>query len=208
MLRLYRAELREGWPENNQPLSAYRRERLERLRAEGPRREMLGAEALLLRALRDWDGELPLPPRIAVREGGKPFFPDLPLFFSLSHSAPFVACALADFEIGLDIQARSAARPALLRRCFSASERAFIETAPEPDAAFTRLWCLKESYVKALGEGLARSFASFSFESLDPPRLEGGDPARFRTWEEEGCALALCAPGGQCPEPERIVFVP
>ncbi len=46
----------------------------------------------------------------------------------------------------------------------------------ERDHAFTRLWTVKEAYLKALGTGLAREPGSFFVEVLDEGRAQIDDP--------------------------------
>ena len=74
----------------------------------------LEAHALLREAVRltwGWE-ELP---RLEREERGKPWFPDHPQrHFNLSHSGKMALCALADGEVGVDIQEmRAAWRPSL-----------------------------------------------------------------------------------------------
>lgn len=173
------------------PLSAYRREKLSRMRPENARRQSIGAELLLCFGLRELG--LPLPPELRVGDGGKPYLVRERPFFSLSHSRTMAACALSDREIGLDLQRRSPWREALSRRIFTPEEQAWILASPDRDAAFTRLWTRKESRVKADGEGMRREFASFS-------TLDGASDFR-ELWVGE-YHICLCQPG--IPEPERF----
>jgi 4'-phosphopantetheinyl transferase len=85
---------------------------------------------------------------------------------SVSHSGPWVLWALASAPIGLDVEC---ARPGwiwedVLEHCFSAEEISRLRrlTGAERDAACLRLWSLKESYLKATGDGLRRDPGSFS----------------------------------------------
>lgn len=206
MLRLYWASIDPApFSEGDLPLSEYRKEKLQTVRSPQLRQEMLGAEWLLNRAVTEWDTQATLPLSIGTREEGKPFLRELPLEFSLSHSGPYVVCAVADHEIGVDIQRRSTAKDSLLRRCFSEGERAYIEESFDPAAAFTELWSLKESYVKALGVGLSLSFSSFSIELSEPRRLVGDPAVSFWTFVGEDYALSVCALDGNDPKPDMVI---
>lgn len=206
MLRLYWANIDPApFSEGDLPLSEYRKEKLRTVRSPQLRQEMLGAEWLLNRAVTEWDARVPLPLSIGTREEGKPFLRELPLAFSLSHSGPYVACAVADHEIGVDIQRRSTAKKSLLRRCISERERAYIEASSDPAAAFTELWSLKESYVKALGVGLSLSFSSFSIELSEPRRLAGDPEVSFWTFVGEDYSLSVCALDGNDPAPDVYI---
>ncbi len=206
MLRVYYAELPEAFScgEEQLLLSSYREEKLRRTASPQTRRQRRAAELLLQRAACAVTPDLSLPLDIRTRESGKPFFPSLPFAFSLSHSGPFVACAIADHEIGLDVQARSKAHEPLLRRCFSKEERQFVEESEDRDAAFTEIWCLKESYLKATGEGISRSMSGFSLDFREPLSLIGSDTVRFWRFGDARFRMAVCSLDGNEPVPERI----
>ena len=142
-------------------LSEYRREKLRLLKPPAARRAGIGAELLLQHALRRYRPELSLPPVICRGENGKPFLAGCDLFFSLSHSGDFAACALSDAEIGLDIQVPAEAGEGLVRRFLAPGEREYLAAAHDRDSAFSELWTRKESFVKATGKGLAAGLSSF-----------------------------------------------
>lgn len=104
---------------------------------------------------------------VIYNEYGKPFFKNhKDVFFSLSHSENMVMCAISDEEIGCDIQIvedRNDNIRGLAKRFFAAGESEYIESLPDDEAkdAFYRIWTVKESYIKATGEGLSRDLASF-----------------------------------------------
>ena len=89
---------------------------------------------------------------IVYGEHGKPYLADGSRHFSLSHSERYVVCAVSDGEIGVDIEPISPIRPAVLRRCFTDEEQAWIG---EDNERFTRLWTMKEAYMKMTGTGLS-----------------------------------------------------
>lgn len=104
---------------------------------------------------------------------GKPSLADHPeIHFSISHSSHFVACAMADCEIGIDIQHLVKANYPLMRRVLSDEELEMVmaQQGEERQMLFARLWALKEAYLKAVGTGITDDFPSFSLEN-DRPRL-------------------------------------
>lgn len=104
---------------------------------------------------------------------GKPSFADHPeIHFSISHSSHFVACAMADCEIGIDIQHLVKVNEPLMRRVLSDEELGMVMAlqGEERQMLFARLWALKEAYLKAVGTGITDDFPSFSLEN-DRPRL-------------------------------------
>jgi len=90
---------------------------------------------------------------------GKPCSIDDPgLYFNMSNSGKLVVIAFSlDGEVGIDIEK---IRPLhdldeLIMRNFTTSEIKFINAKPEERInRFFRFWTIKESYVKALGEGM------------------------------------------------------
>lgn len=202
MLRLYWADVSALSPDGSRyDLSDYRRKKLLRLRPDSARRQGIGAELLLRAALRDCAPGIPWPPRITAGKYGRPEWDVKGLIFNLSHSGPLAACAIADRPLGLDVQAEGECRSALAERFFAPDERAFLAASPDPDADFGMLWSLKESWIKALGTGLATPLASFSVLEGSPLHPE----AAFWHMQREGVHFALCVPGGVCAKPDRII---
>lgn len=92
---------------------------------------------------------------------GKPYFKDHPdVFFSISHSGHFAACAFSASEIGLDLQlvpkTDSGKLLRIARRFFSERDFQELSAAPfgELPGRFTDMWAAHEAYVKFTGEGL------------------------------------------------------
>ena len=108
----------------------------------------------------------------------------MPLRFSLSHSGNRCACAVYDRAIGVDIQKRAAADVRILERRFTPREREYVLNSADRGAAFTRVWTMKESYVKALGAGIPLG----SFCTI------GGLPGTIRTAEHGGYFCSVYIP--------------
>ena len=208
MLRLYYAacgKLDETVDDSR--FSDYRREKLAHTRAPELRKQMIAAELLLIRAVQEANSGIALPLQICTDESGKPYFPNSPLHLNLSHSAERVCCALSDHEVGLDVQKIRNPHDAMLRRCFSAEEQRYIQESVDPAARFTLLWCVKESYVKAKGEGLSSAFDSLELSLINTIRINTDRKARFWTWEGAEYQTALCTLDGSDPYPDRVEFV-
>lgn len=201
MLRLYFADVSALDPNDFAGiLTDYRREKLSRQRDAQSRRQGLGAELLLRRALADCAPECLWPPEIRLGEYGKPAWNVEGLYFNLSHSGEFAACVIADCPVGLDVQEACVYREALARRFFTPEEQAFLIASEERDQDFGRIWAMKESYLKALGKGLARPLSSFSVVG------EGRDRLDAAVWYSriQGYHFSVCAPGAASAEPEII----
>lgn len=123
-------------------------------------------------------------------QDGKPYFEDIPLYFSISHSGDYVLLAVSGREIGADIQAHRAGNvERIAKRYFSSEEvRAFYQ-AQDRDAFFFRLWARKEAYGKLTGRGLA--------DSIEKDLWSGGtEIAGKLSWGEygglPGYSMAVC----------------
>ncbi len=99
--------------------------------------------------------------RLYYNEYGKPYLESGELFFNLSHSGEYVACAISDKEIGIDIQKVCMKKHAMKKIC-TLEELAWIKTAED----FTRVWAIKESYAKAKGKGIALGFHNINALAL------------------------------------------
>lgn len=106
------------------------------------------------------------------------------LRFNLSHARGMVACGVCLHEdIGVDVEwlERDNLLDDIAERKFSRPEADAFRNAP-PAARrrmFFSFWTLKESYIKAIGQGLIEPLDGFAFE-LDPLAirfLEGQDQA-------------------------------
>ena len=135
------------------PLSDYRIEKLSSCRNMQLRKQYIGAELLLLWALKQENYE---PGRLSILciPGGKPVLKDSPLFFSLSHSGSLAGCAISDRIVGMDLEREGRYHESLLRRCFSPDEQRAIRESENPDATFTFLWTGKESILKYHEKGI------------------------------------------------------
>jgi 4'-phosphopantetheinyl transferase len=171
----------------------------------------LGAGLLLNLALARQAPKVPWPPRIRLGAYGKPFLLEGGLFFNLSHSGEYAACAVGAEEVGLDIEEVGVADADVARRCFTPGElrRVMPDGARVDVEAFCRLWTLKESYIKRIGTGLSLDPLDFEIPDIQPLRIRRSQDARdffLKLYEElPGYKLALCAAGGRFPD--RVEFV-
>lgn len=171
---------------------------LVRLPAAGKGRKELehrAAWALLAYAL-EKEGRRPFSvDSLSYGPQGKPCLEGGP-FFSVSHTKGLALCAVEDWETGADVEYRRTLSPAVKSRVFTTGERALADAQPDPDAAYTALWTLKESYMKYTGLGLRQGAGSIGFLTLGPePLLEGGG-AVFRQAFWQGYSIAQCGPAG------------
>lgn len=120
-------------------------------------------------------------PEIAVTDRGKPYFPDSPYHFSISHTKRRVFCAISHKPIGID--AEELDRDIDLRlaqKILSPAEKEEFDRAEDKRIALLTFWVLKEAQVKCTGEGL-RGYPNHTNFSLTDPRVQ----------ILEGCLVAI-----------------
>ena len=134
---------------------------------------------------------------------GKPYLPGARCF-SLSHAGDYAVLATGDGDLGVDIE-RTGRRNAgaVAERFFHPEERRFLAAAGDFDRAFTTLWTLKESFLKAEGCGFSRSPSSFCILPAGDfsARMAGESGYFFRRYPApEGYVLSVCARDGAFPD--------
>ncbi len=82
------------------------------------------------------------------------------IYFSLSHSGDFLALAISDKDVGIDIEKIRGAKENLVNRVCCKNEKDRIFSSDNPDVEFTKIWTRKEAYLKALGTGIDRELSS------------------------------------------------
>ncbi len=162
-------------------------EQYRQLKQAEHRLEYLLGHALLRTTLARYTGSDPASLRFESNRFGKPELAsetgDQPLQFNLAHSNGLVVCAVtARAHIGVDVEyhANSQALLQVADDYFSETEVADLQSRPEQeqDQYFFRYWTLKESFIKAKGEGLSIPLDSFSF------RFDSDDNVVFLPPEE------------------------
>ena len=168
-----------------------RREKILRYRMEKDRCLSLGAGLLAAYALRQ-AGASDL--TTVLLENGKPVLRAHPeIHFNLSHSGSLAVCAVSDCPVGVDVETIRVCRQRVAERCFQPKELAWLDSAPDRDLAFVRLWTRKESFLKRTGEGLSVSLRSFSV-------LPDDESAAGIAWAERQVTqhwISVCTADGQ-----------
>ncbi len=203
MIKIYYCDVSKLNTENDMPeISQYRKEKLSKAKRISNKKQGLGAELLLNWAVKENLTNSHFPLDIKTGPYGKPYCDELPFSFSLSHSGNFSACAICEREIGLDIQQLSEYKENLARRSFAAQEREYIEASDDKDMAFTQIWSMKESFIKALGTGLHTPLDSFSV--MPDKFVNVGNSDRYYIYSVfmENCFFSVCVKGDSISVPE------
>lgn len=159
----------------------------QRFRFAHRRRQFLAGRALLRRLLEQevgWPRQLC---RIAYDGNGRPavFARNRSdgIDASITHSRDRVACAITAFgQLGIDIELRAPERAAnrIAAAFFGPREQRIVAT--DGNAAFYRLWTLREAMVKALGEGIPQWDVHGGCFEPEPPRGEWRSRLGQHTW--------------------------
>lgn len=89
------------------------------------------------------------------------------LFFNISHSNRWIICGISSYPIGVDIEHIKPVSLENMSSALSAKERALLTIMDDYDRSFYRIWSAKESYLKAIGKGLAISPETVEFDPLE-----------------------------------------
>ena len=135
------------------------------MRREKDRQLFLGAEALLNRSLKLVDAPVSLPAVYTRNRYGKPYLDKTSgIYVNWSHSGSFAICALSDREVGIDLQNTfKTPKSALVRRVLQPEEQIYYDQTPKEQRRqlFYSYWTVKESFLKALGNGFRDSDRQF-----------------------------------------------
>ncbi|HET9642240.1 MAG TPA: 4'-phosphopantetheinyl transferase superfamily protein [Burkholderiaceae bacterium] len=178
-------------------MSAEERARCERLVFEEDRLLFAATRILVRRVLSCYADVSPDAWRFVIRPGGKPELERLPampaLHFNVTNTPGLAACAVSRVHprVGIDAEciARDIEVEGIAESFFSVAERAALDglTGLEQKRLFYRYWTLKESYLKARGDGLALPLDRFSMQldgvaprvSFDASLADDADRWRF-----------------------------
>ena len=127
-------------------------------------------------------------------EHGKPALTDQSIQFNGSHSGEWLALAVADVPVGVDIESLTKSRrwSALASQVLTPDELAAWQRVPAPDQprALLRSWTLKEAWLKGLGTGLSGGLQRTRFAEHNG-RLRGWrDEEETRLWQFGQCEPA------------------
>lgn len=134
---------------------------VDRILSKEKRLSKIAADALCRKAISNECG-IPCSDIIfGTEKNGKPFAVNAQIKFNASHSGNMVVCAVADNEIGIDIEKIRNVNPKTVHRFATGSEIEIINSLPD---GFFRIWTLKEAYFKCIGTGLGSDIKNISFD--------------------------------------------
>jgi len=180
---------------NLENLPQSRQEKCARYRYDSDKKACIVSYMLLSKGLRVQYG-LQSSGEFCFNQHGKPYLKDHPhIFFNLSHCKYGAVCALADTEVGVDIQDIRPYDAKLARRVCSEREMQVLSLSKDPARLFCRIWTEKESYAKAEGISVVTVFRK------DLP----DKPAAYR--ETDNYCMTLRCKGSQCEAAQAAVIL-
>ncbi|WP_171683437.1 4'-phosphopantetheinyl transferase family protein [Paenibacillus planticolens] len=138
---------------------------------------------------------------------GKPYLPMFPdIHFNLSHSGNWVVFIIGEKAVGVDAEQIKEIDISAAASFFSSTELQLLSSyeGHRKLECFYDLWTLKESYIKALGEGLSIPLDSFWIE-LEPfitvHTRKGNQNWHFKQYAlGDAYKLSVCSAHSSLPE--------
>ena len=123
-----------------------------------PREASMIAHSLLERVLAE-DFSFDVSERaLAMGEYGKPYYEGAPFHFNISHSGEYVALAVSDAPVGIDVQRVTDIPERIMNR--------YIRCCPDDPLSRTRLWAEYESIGKCVGVGIPHNCSREDFYTV------------------------------------------
>jgi 4'-phosphopantetheinyl transferase len=131
----------------------------------------------------------------SYNEHGKPLLIDETLHINLSHAKSAVIAGFSETPIGVDVEFIRKTYPKIVcKRVFTPTEIEQIETSENPTLTFFKLWTLKESFVKCIGQGLSFPLKTVEF-TIAPTNVVVCSDERFifSTFTQNEHQISICS---------------
>ncbi|MDP4177074.1 MAG: 4'-phosphopantetheinyl transferase superfamily protein [Bacillota bacterium] len=176
MLELYALNINEPiekqkYEEFYSLISSEKKDRINKFHFIDDRKRSLYGDLLIRQLITKKLGVMNDKISFGVTDYGKPYLiNDKNFHYNISHSKDWVFCGISDYKIGVDIEHIKVCDFDLAERFFAKEEYEFLKMAldEECDKLFFDIWCMKESYIKYKGLGLAIPLDSFRCERKTP----------------------------------------
>lgn len=143
-------------------LSEAQRQKIERRKAEMAKKLTLISNVFVRMKATEILGIQNQDLQFSQNEFGKPYLVNTRQFhFNISHTKNALAIAIADTEIGVDIEKIKKFNPKIAERYFTKEEAVYLKNHSTA-VDFFETWTKKEAYLKWLGTGLSTPLNSFN----------------------------------------------
>lgn len=119
---------------------------------------------------------------IIYNKQGKPYLKDSNLYFNISHDKDITVLAIGNKEIGVDIEYLTYKEEVIKHR-FNKKEQLLMEKSLNKRYDFTRIWVMKEAYLKCIGIGI-----EYGLKNVDTTRLNN----RIDIINKDTYLIAVC----------------
>lgn len=175
-------------------VSADRQKKISRYRFDKDKKLSCGAYLLLKKLLDEIDIK---DAKFKTQKYGKAYLSNYPdIHFNLSHSGKYVACAIADTPIGVDIEYNDSEIDLnIAKHYFFNTEYTRIIESENPSDEFFKYWVLKESYMKYTGLGFHLNLDEFEIimENNDIRLRDDEEDIRFNLFDVDNYKLAFAS---------------
>ena len=145
-------------------LSLSRKQRIDRLTAPDSRKRSLAGELLVLQTLKK---EYNIDGVIECDEKGRPYLKENKIFISIAHSGEYVACAVDESPIGIDIEKIRDIDFKISNRICTEEEKEYLfKNEKQRLYRFYEIWTAKEAFFKMQGTGI-KNFKSVNILELN-----------------------------------------
>lgn len=112
----------------------------------------------------------------------KPYLKNRNIYFNISHDKNTTVLVTSDKEIGVDIEYYTY-KESVMKKYYNEFEQQEIINSNNKKYEFTRIWVMKEAFVKMKGQGI-----SYGLQNVDTTRLK----KQIKLISNEKYIIAIC----------------
>ncbi len=112
----------------------------------------------------------------------KPYLKNRNIYFNISHDKNTTVLVTSDKEIGVDIEYYTY-KESVMKKYYNEFEQQKIINSNNKEYEFTRIWVMKEAFVKMKGQGI-----SYGLQNVDTTRLK----KQIKLISNEKYIIAIC----------------
>lgn len=112
----------------------------------------------------------------------KPYLKNRNIYFNISHDKNTTVLVTSDKEIGVDIEYYTY-KESVMKKYYNEFEQQEIMNSNNKEYEFTRIWVMKEAFVKMKGQGI-----SYGLQNVDTTRLK----KQIKLISNEKYIIAIC----------------
>lgn len=112
----------------------------------------------------------------------KPYLKNRNIYFNISHDKNTIILVISDKEIGVDIEYYTY-KESVMKKYYNEFEQQEIINSNNKEYEFTRIWVMKEAFVKMKGQGI-----SYGLQNVDTTRLK----KQIKLISNEKYIIAIC----------------